>query len=180
MIPQFKVLVNKEVGEMLNPVFSSGYIGQGPKVNDFEAALKNELKFEHAVTVNSATSALWLALHLIGVKPGDKVISTPMTCSATNEVIELIGAQIIWADIDEYGNIDPVDVGRKIGPDVKAVMAVDWGGVPCDYDELRRVCHIRFLSLKTLPTHISLNTKESPSLERVATMWPIASRPSST
>lgn len=140
MIPQFKVLSDPDVGFDLTPIFESGYIGQGPKVEEFEEALKEELDFEHGVTVNSATSALWLALHMIGVGPGDKVISTPMTCSATNEVLALLGANIIWADVDIYGNIDPADVSRHMAQDVKAVVAVDWGGIPCDYDELRAVC----------------------------------------
>lgn len=139
MIPQFKVLMDPSVNDNLAPVLASGYIGQGQKVNEFEAKLQEELDFEHAVSVNSATSALWLALHLAGVKPGDKVMSTPMTCSATNEVITLMGAHIVWADVDYFGNIDPVDVKRKINSDIKAVMAVDWGGTPCDYDELRKI-----------------------------------------
>lgn len=138
MIPQFKVYMNESTGDELNRVLYSGYIGQGPKVEEFEAALKEKLGFSSAVTVNSGTSALTLALRLIGVGPGDEVVSTPMTCLATNSVITLTGADIIWADVDAHGNIDPESVYHRITPRTKAVMAVDWGGLPADYFNLRR------------------------------------------
>lgn len=136
-IPMFKVFMNQKISEYLNDVLLSGYIGQGPKVEEFEAELKERLGFSSGVTVNSGTSALMLALQLIGVGPGDEVVSTPMTCLATNAVISLTGADIVWADIDEYGNISPESVRQKISHKTKAVMAVDWGGLPADYDGLR-------------------------------------------
>lgn len=150
-IPQFKVYMQHESADMVAEVLASGYIGQGPKVEQFEKELQAFLGYEYGVTVNSGTSALWLALHLIGVGPGDIVVSTPMTCSATNEVISLRGAEIFWADIDEYGNmsaktlsealeyIDKTVIGGK--NKIKAIMAVDWGGLPCDYDGLRSVAN---------------------------------------
>lgn len=137
IIPQFKVNMSAAAGLRVSEVLKSGYIGQGARVEEFERRLKEKLHFSHAVTVNSGSSALWLALHLAGAGYGDKVISTPMTCSATNEMIALRGCDIIWADVDKYGNIDPYDVSRKLTPDVRAVMAVDWGGTPCDYNSLR-------------------------------------------
>lgn len=144
-IPQFKVFTSNESVEMVSKVLQSGYIGQGPKVDEFESKLQDILDFDSAITVNSCTSALWLALHLADVGEGDYVISTPMTCSATNEVITLRGAKIIWADIDQYGNIDPASVHTLVGLHetklmrnrLKAVMAVDWGGLPANYDSLR-------------------------------------------
>lgn len=145
-IPQFKVYVNPNTHNELKKVFKSGYIGQGPKVEEFERLLKRYLDFDYGVTVNSGTSALWLALHLIGVGPGDTVISTPMTCSATNQVITNIGADILWADVDKYGNLSPETVEEAINHyapslrgNIKAIMAVDWGGLPCDYDGIRAV-----------------------------------------
>lgn len=136
-IPQFKVYMDESVNDFVLPVLHSGFITQGQKVEDFELALKSYLGFEYGLTVNSGTSALMLALHLAGAKPGTNVVSTPMTCSATNEAIALTGADIIWADVDAYGNINPNDVFKKINGRTVAVMAVDWGGLPCDYDALR-------------------------------------------
>jgi perosamine synthetase len=79
------------------------------------------------------------------VQPGDVVLSTPMTCSATNEVIALMRAHIVWVDVDAYGNMDANDLKRilghvhSIGLDVKAIVTVDWGGLPCDYDSIRQI-----------------------------------------
>lgn len=116
------------------------YIGEGKQVEAFERALQDLLSLPYAPLVtNSCTSALSLALQLIGVGPGDSVLSTPMTCTATNCAIVNRGARIIWADSDPLtGLIDPDDVARKIGRKPKAIMAVDWGGRVCDYTALKQ------------------------------------------
>jgi dTDP-4-amino-4,6-dideoxygalactose transaminase len=83
---------------------------------------------------------LQLALRLADVGYGDEVVSTPMTCSATNEPILAMGARIVWSDINPWtGNIAPADVVRKITPKTKAIMCVHWGGYPCDLDELNTI-----------------------------------------
>lgn len=139
-IPLFTVHMPASVDKPLLDVLHSGYIGQGAKVEEFEAALARFLGTRNVLTLNSGTSALTLALRLANVGPGDEVISTPMTCSATNTPIVAAGARIVWADIDPTtGLIDPLDVERKITPKTKAIMCVDWGGVPCDMDELMRI-----------------------------------------
>lgn len=138
MIPQFKVFMSEDASARAMAVLHSGYIGQGPVVDEFEEALREKLGFKYGVTVNSGTSALLLALMLIGVKPGDEVISTPMTCVATNNVIRSFGADIVWADIDRLGNIDPNSVAEAVSDRTVAVVGVDWGGTPCDYAALRR------------------------------------------
>lgn len=142
MIPLFKVFMDEYAGEEVATTLRSGAITQGTKVDQFEAALQTFLGFDYGVTVNSATSGLMLALRLAGVGPGKSVISTPMTCSATNEAIALMGADIVWADVDEYGNIDPFDIALRLltssngTQGAAAIMAVDWGGLPCDYEAL--------------------------------------------
>jgi dTDP-4-amino-4,6-dideoxygalactose transaminase len=94
------------------------------------------------LALNSCTSALDLALHLIGVGLGDEVISTPMTCTATNGVIANRGAKIVWADVNSItGLIDPKDVACKVTRRTKAIMAVDWAGRSCDYWALRTASH---------------------------------------
>lgn len=141
MIPLFKVRMAPSVNEPLKKVLHSGYIGQGPKVEEFEDALKENLRVDvRPVTVNSGTSALDLALELIGVGFGDTVISTPQTCFASNSVILNRGAQIVWADIDPItGLMDPEDVAKiiKEKPYIKAIMAVNWAGALCDYKALK-------------------------------------------
>jgi dTDP-4-amino-4,6-dideoxy-D-glucose/dTDP-4-amino-2,4-dideoxy-beta-L-xylose transaminase len=139
MIPLFKVFMSPEAPARVADVLASGYIGQGQQVEAFEAALQELLRWPFPpLTTNSCTSALDLALHLIGVGPGDEVITTPMTCTATNSPIVTRGARPVWADVDPLtGLIDPVDVLRKLTPRTKAIMAVDWGGAPCDYNTLK-------------------------------------------
>jgi dTDP-4-amino-4,6-dideoxygalactose transaminase len=114
------------------------FIGQGPKVQEFEKAFASLVGLETPLTTNSCTSALDLALHLAGVGLGDEVITTPMTCTATNSPIVNRKAKIVWADVDPVtGLIDPADVARKMTRRTKAIMAVDWAGRSCDYKALR-------------------------------------------
>lgn len=130
----------KSVNKPLLDVLHSGYIGQGPKVEEFENLLSGFLRTPNVLTLNSGTSALQLALRLANVGIGDEVISTPMTCSATNEPIFAQGANIVWADIDpKNGLIDPSDIEKKITKKTKAIVCVDWGGTVCDLDEIMKI-----------------------------------------
>lgn len=125
----------------LKEVLLSGYIGQGPKVEEFERALVPWMGSPNVLTVNTGTSALRLAMRLAGVGPGTEAISSPATCVASNSVILEQYADIVWGDVDPWtGSIDPVDVERKITQKTKAVVAIHWGGYPCDLDELVKVC----------------------------------------
>lgn len=139
-IPLFKVFMPETVLEPLSKVLFSGYIGEGPRVEEFERALAPWFGNENVLALNNGTSALQLALRLSDVGFGDEVISTAMTCSATNEPILAMGAKIVWADIDPWtANIDPTEVARKITPKTKAIMCVHWGGYPCELDELKAI-----------------------------------------
>jgi dTDP-4-amino-4,6-dideoxygalactose transaminase len=141
MIPLFKVRMSPDAKEQVGYVLDSGYIGEGPKVQEFEQKLMKKLGLaKPPVVLNSCTSALTLALYMAGVRPGDEVITTPITCTATNSPIVTMGATIVWADVDPItGNIDPKDVQKKITERTKAIIAVDWGGRTCDYEELRKI-----------------------------------------
>lgn len=139
-VPLFKVHMPESVMEPLKAVLFSGYIGQGPKVEEFERALPQWVGNTQALTVNAGTSALHLAMRLAGVEKGSEVITSPMTCSATSMPALERGAELVWADINPWtGNIDPLDVERKITSRTKAIIAIHWGGYPCDLDELRSV-----------------------------------------
>ena len=133
MIPLFKVFMPESVMGPLKETLLSGYIGEGPKVKEFEARLAGWTGNSKILALNSGTSAIHLALRLANVGPGDEVISTPMTCTATNMPILAAGARIVWSDIDPWtGNIDPEDVRKKITKKTKAVICVHWGGYPCE------------------------------------------------
>ena len=137
MIPLFKVHMPESVIDPLRDTLLSGFIGEGEKVVEFEEALAPWFDNENVLATNNGTAAIQLALRLSGVGPGDEVISTPMTCSATNEPVLAAGAKIVWADIDPWtGNIDVHDVKKKITPKTKAIICVDWGGYPCTFAEL--------------------------------------------
>lgn len=137
-VPLFKVRMAPEAAPAVASVLASGYIGQGPRCEEFERAFGAYIGApEPVLLLNSCTSAIDLALHLSGVGPGDEVISTPITCTATNSPPALRGARLVWADVDPTtGNIDPADVARKITDRTKAIIAVNWGGRRCDYDTL--------------------------------------------
>jgi perosamine synthetase len=124
----------------LKKVLYSGYVTQGPQVDKFEQQISKYLGTPFVATVNCGTSALHLALDFCDVNPGDEVISTPMTCTATNWPILAHHAKIVWADIDpDIGNIDPQSIKKSITKKTKAIMVVDWGGYPCDIDAIRKV-----------------------------------------
>jgi dTDP-4-amino-4,6-dideoxygalactose transaminase len=139
-IPLFKVFMPKTVMEPLSKTLFSGYIGEGPIAEEFERKLTPWFANDNVLTLCNGTAGLQLALRLADVGFGDEVISTPMTCSATNEPIMAMGAKIIWADIDPWtANIDPLDVAKKITSKTKAIMCVHWGGYPCELNELNAI-----------------------------------------
>lgn len=152
-IPLFKVLMDMKAPIAVAEVLMSGQVAQGPQVDAFERELADALgvPIPSVVSTSSGTAALHLAYHLAGVQPGDAVIVTPMTCSATITPLIHLGARIVWADIDRMtGNIDPASVAEQLDrielgriPSrthrPACVVGVDWGGRPVNYDMLRHV-----------------------------------------
>jgi len=147
-IPLFKVFMSPTVKSKVGEVLDSGYIGQGPKVEEFESDLSKYFGTDNVVTTNSGTSALHLSLHLLkksneewpGIESGDEVLATPLTCTASNWPIVANGLKIKWVDIDPSTlNMDLEDLERKMTPNTKAIMGVHWGGYPLDLDEIKGV-----------------------------------------
>ncbi len=148
MTPLFKVRMEKTVKNAVADVLYSGFIGQGEKVDEFEKALIPWVGRETILTTNSCTSAIQLALRLAGVGRGTEVISTPVTCTATNVPILASGAAIRWADVDAgSGCVDIESVRRAITKRTKAIMVVHWGGRPCDMGSLLEICRINGIKL---------------------------------
>src|SRR5210317_2216977 len=106
-IPLFKVAMNPDIDDHLLKVIHSGWIGQGEMVNKFEKRLSDLYDHPRVLTLSAGTHGLSLALRLIGVGEGDEVITTPLTCTATNMPILNTGAKIVWADVKKDFNIDP-------------------------------------------------------------------------
>lgn len=142
MIELFKVHMPKSVDEPLFETLHSGWIGQGVKVDKFEDELKKHLGNPYVLTLNNGTAGLHLALRLSGVGLGDEIITTSMSCMATNIPILACGAYPIWADIDpKTGNIDVNKIEENITAKTKAILCVHWGGYPCDLREIREIAY---------------------------------------
>jgi perosamine synthetase len=136
-VPIFAVHVSEPAIERAAAILRSGYIGDGPVVREFEAKVAELTRAHHAVAVNSGTSALSLALALVGVGPGDEVITTAQTFVATSHVIVAAGALPVYADVQySTGNLDPADIAHRITPRTKAILPVHWAGYPCDLEEI--------------------------------------------
>jgi dTDP-4-amino-4,6-dideoxygalactose transaminase len=120
----------------------------GPDVAQFEKDFAHFCSARHAVGFNSGTSALHVAMLLLGVGPGDEVITTPFTFVATSWAISYVGARPVYVDIDDATfNLDPAQVERAITPRTKAILPVHLYGHPCDLDPLLEICQRRNLKL---------------------------------
>jgi len=127
-----------EIAEVVDTL-RSGWITTGPKARRFEqdfAAFLGDASLQ-AIAVNSATAGLHLALEALGVGPGDEVITTTHTFTATAEVVRYLGADVKLVDIDAATlNIDPVAVEAVIGARTKAIVPVHYGGLAADMPRL--------------------------------------------
>jgi len=149
-VPLFKVAMSESAPEAAAEVLRSGYIGQGPKVEEFEARLATVLGNSSIATVNSATSGLHLALHLMrgltagdgkpAIQDGDEILATPLTCTATNWPILANRLRLKWVDVDTNTcNLDLDDLEAKITPSTRGIMVVHWGGYPVDLTRLGEI-----------------------------------------
>ena len=112
----------------------------GPKVKEFERQAAAYFNVKHAVTVNSWTSGLVAALGAVGMEPGDEVIVTPWTMSASATAILHWNAIPVFADIDrETYNLDPKSIEKNITPYTKAIMVADIFGQSADMDEIMAI-----------------------------------------
>jgi perosamine synthetase len=133
--------VPKEAIDAVGKQLETRWIGQGPAVDEFENIWYQKIsKPNTAIAVSSGTAALHLAYILAGITEDDEVISPVFTCSATNTALLYQKAKIVFADTKRDSlNIDPEDIKRKISYKTKAIVVVDYGGLPCDLDEIRMI-----------------------------------------
>jgi perosamine synthetase len=125
-IPKKKIL--KEISDSL----SGRWLGQGPKVKKFEEEFGKMMGYKYPLMLNSGTSALELAYHIIGLKKGDEVIVPILNCTAGQMGLLRRNVKIVFADIDENLNLSPEDLQKKITKKTKAIVAVHLGGIPFD------------------------------------------------
>src|SRR3989442_900333 len=116
---------------------ASDWITQGPTIARFERALAERAGVKHAVAVANGTAALHAACWAAGLGPGDEAITTPLTFAATANAVVYQGARPVFADIDRTTlNLDPDAVKRVATERTRAILPVDFAGLPCEYDRL--------------------------------------------
>ena len=127
----------EEVAEVVDSM-RSGWLTTGPKTKAFEHDFADYIGGGvEAMAVSSATAGLHLALEACGIRAGDEVITSVYTFTSTAEVIRYLGADPVFADIDERTlNISPESIEKAITPKTKAIMPVHVGGLPCDMDAI--------------------------------------------
>ncbi|HZK37009.1 MAG: DegT/DnrJ/EryC1/StrS family aminotransferase [Propionibacteriales bacterium] len=125
-------------------VISSGWVAQGPKVAEFEAAFALSQCSRHAIAVSSCTTALHLALVVAGIGEGDDVVVPSLSFIATANTPTYVGARPVFADVDPMtGNITAATVEAAFTEKTRAVIGVDQGGVPVQLAEIRALCDPR-------------------------------------
>jgi dTDP-4-amino-4,6-dideoxygalactose transaminase len=124
---------DEEINEVIDSL-RSGWLTTGPKTKRFEQDFAEFIGHDvQAISVNSATAGLHLALEAIGIGPGDEVITTTYTFTATAEVVRYLGADPIFVDVDPITlNIDPQKIEAAITPKTKAIIPVHLAGLACD------------------------------------------------
>jgi dTDP-4-amino-4,6-dideoxygalactose transaminase len=136
-----------EIAEVVASM-KSGWLGTGPKVARFETDFAAYRRAPHAVAVNSCTAALHLSMLAADLRPGDEVITTPLTFCATVNAIIHVGATPVLADVDPRTmNIDPALVEAKLSPRTRAILPVHFAGRPCDMDRLTAIARRHDLKL---------------------------------
>ena len=136
----FKPYVNQKAIDLVSQVLQSGWVGEGPRVKEFEERIGARIGSAYPVAVNSGTSALHLAVLLADIGPGDEVITTAQTMLATTNAILMAGATPVYADVRyDSGNLDPQDIRRRVTEKTRGILAVDWAGYPCDWDEILQI-----------------------------------------
>lgn len=150
-IPLFKVFMSENVQQPINAVLSSGFLTEGPKVEEFEGKLKEFMGNQRILTTNSATGGLTLAMRLLmepdnelkwpGFDIENDIVMTPvLTCFATSAAILANQCKLQWIDTDNTtANISIDDVRKKLTKYTKVLYLVHWGGYPVDLDALSKL-----------------------------------------
>jgi dTDP-4-amino-4,6-dideoxygalactose transaminase len=135
------LIEDDEINEVIDTL-RSGWLTMGPKTLAFEKSVAEYTGARQAISCNSCTAALHLSLLATGIGPGDEVITTPYTFTSTANVIVHAGAKPVFADIrKDTFNIDPEKICEAITPKTKAIIPVDFGGLPCDLMEITEIAY---------------------------------------
>ncbi len=133
-------LLKPRVDARIQAVLEHGRFILGPEVRELEERLAARVGARHCLTCASGTDALLLALMALGVGPGDEIVTTPFTFFATGEMITLLGARPVFADIDPVTyNLDPAGIEAAITPKTKAILPVNLYGQPAEMETIQSI-----------------------------------------
>ncbi len=162
MIPFSPPRVDQKIIDEVVDTLKSGWLTTGPKTKKFEKQLATYCGNPATLCLNSATAGLEIMLRWFGVTKGDEVILPSYTYSATANVVIHCGATPVFVDVKDDFNLDPDKVRAAITKNTKVIMPVDFGGWPCDYDELNTM--VREASLRSI---FVASTDEQKQLGRI-------------
>jgi perosamine synthetase len=140
-IPVLQPCIGQEEIDAVAEVMRSGWLGLGPRTEQFEQAFSAYAGSRFTIALNSGTAALHLAMEALDIGPGDEVIVPTLTFISTIHAVRYVGATPVFADVaSDTMNITAEEIERKITERTKAVIVVHLAGHPCDMDEIRSMC----------------------------------------
>ena len=141
-IPYGRQSISPEDIEAVVGALGSEFLTTGPEVEKFETAISEIAHTNYSVVVSSGTAALHCAYFAADLKPGDEIITSPLTFVATAAMASMFGATIKFADVQaDTGNIDPDSVKSLVTNKTKVIAGVDYAGHPVDIDELKEIAN---------------------------------------
>jgi perosamine synthetase len=144
MLPYGRQTVDEDDIAAVVRALRSDFLTCGPEVEAFEKEFATLVGAKHAVAVCNATAALHLAMKVLGIGAGDRVVTSPNTFLASANAAAYVGATPDFSDIDsEFFTLDPAQLESGWQADTRAVVAVDYAGVPCNMPEIARIARSR-------------------------------------
>src|SRR4051812_11254697 len=142
MIPIAKPFLTEDEAQAAYDTILTGWITQGPKVQEFEEKFAAYTGAKYAVAVSNCTTALHLSMIVAGIGQGDEVICPSMSYVATANAIKYVGAIPVFGEVSPGSyNLDPADAERRITPGTKAILLVHQIGMPADIDAFQDLCN---------------------------------------
>lgn len=141
MIPYSTQQISQEDIAAVTRVLQSSHLTQGKEVELFEEAICNYIGVAHAITFNSATSALFAAYSVAGFEKDDEIITSPISFVATSNMFVTLGAKPIWCDVRLDGNIDETRIEALITPKTKAIVPIAFAGKAVAIEKIRALAH---------------------------------------
>jgi len=146
MIPYGKQHIEQDDIDAVVATLKADFLTQGPKVLEFEQKFSNYLDVKYAVAVNNATSGLHLAILALGLKPGDRVITTPITFAASANCVRYSGGEVWFADIDPDTYLLSLESTRELIESkpqgfFKGIIPVDFAGLPINMESFRNLAN---------------------------------------